>query len=300
MLFKRYKNNPIISPDPKKKYEKKAVYNPCAIAHKNKIYLIYRADKKLKNSISRLFLAISKDGYNFKRYGKDPIIEPTLPEEKQGCEDSRITKIKDTYYLTYTAYDGKHPERNENIYTALATSKDLIHWKKQGIILKDIKAAAIFPKKINKEYIMVVGGKKIHIARSTDLINWDLDKKPILDIRRGKFDNKYVEVGPAPFEFKGRLILFFNTTNQDFAFHPSLAILDKNNPRKILYRADKPLMSPTEDYEIKGKIPNVIFGSGLVEFKGTYFYYYGGADTYICVATISKIELEKYLSSIIS
>jgi len=299
MLFKRYKNNPVISPDPEKDYEKDATYNPCAIIHQNKFYLIYRAENKPKNAVSQLCLAISSDGFNFKKYEQNPIIRPTLPEEKRGCEDPRITKIGDTFYLTYTAFDGLFPEKNENIYTALATSKDLIHWKKHGIILKNIKAAAIFPEKINKKYFMFIGGKKIQTATSTDLINWNLKKEPLLDIRKEKFDSKYVEAGASPFIYKDKLILFFNTTDENCKFHTSLALLDKNNPDKVIYRADKPIMSPTEDYELKGKTSNVIFGSGLVEFKGTYFYYYGGADKYICVATIKKQELEKYLDSLI-
>ena len=145
---------------------------------------------------------------------------------------------------------------------------------------------------------MFIGGKNIKIATSTDLINWDADKSPILDIRKGYFDDKYVEAGPPPFVYNSKLVLFFNTADEQFIFHPSLALLDKNNPRKVLYRADKPLMTPTKDYEVNGKVNNVIFGSGLVEFKGTYFYYYGAADKVIAVATVSKEELEKYLNSL--
>ncbi len=111
MLLKRYEQNPIITPDATKDYEKECVYNPCAIVHNNKIYLIYRAEGE--NSVSTLCLAISEDGYNFKKYLNNPIIEPTIPEEKQGCEDPRIIKIKDTFYLTYTAYDGKYPKKSE-------------------------------------------------------------------------------------------------------------------------------------------------------------------------------------------
>jgi len=298
MLLKRYKDNPIISPDPEKDYEKECAYNPCAIIYQDKVYVIYRAEGISDNYVSRLCLAVSEDGYNFKKHEDNPIIEPSLPEEKRGCEDPRITKICDTFYLTYTAYDGMHPERSENIYTALATSKDLVHWKKQGIILKGIKAAAIFSEKINGKYIMFIGGKNIRIASSTDLINWDLDKEPVLDIRENKFDNRYVEVGPAPFAYKDRLVLFFNTADKQGVFHPSLALLDKNDPRKVIYRADEPLMTPAEEYELNGKVKNVIFGSGLVEFKGTYFYYYGAADKYVAVATVKKAELERYLSSL--
>ena len=294
MLFKRYKRNPIIRPDPKKDYEKKYTYNPAAVVHKNKFYLIYRAEGK--SDVSRLCLAISNDGYNFKKYKKNPIIEPTIPEEKGGCEDPRITKIGDTFYLTYTSYNGIQPVTSDTINTSLATSKDLTHWKKQGIIVKGLKSTALFSEKINGKYIMFIGGKKIRIAWSKDLINWKVEKNPILEIRENKFDNRYVETGPPPFIFKDKLVLFFNTADKKGIFHPSLALLDKNNPNRVLYRADKPIMTPSKKYELEGKVPNVIFSCALVEFKGTYFYYYGGADKYVCVATIKKEKLEKYLS----
>jgi len=298
MIFKRFKGNPVINPDPEKYYEKDATYNPCAILHEGKVYLIYRAEDKPKNAVSQLCLAISDDGYKFKKYGKNPVIRPTLPEEKRGCEDPRITKIAGTFYLTYTAYDGMFPEKSQNVYTALATSKDLIHWEKRGIIVKHMKAAAIFPEKIRGEYIIFIGGQNIRIGRSSDLFNWKLDEKPILDIREDRFDNCFVEVGPPPFVLNDKLVLFFNTADKNFVFHPSLALLDKNNPSNVLYRADEPLMNPTEEFELNGKVPNVIFGEGLVEFKGTYFYYYGAADKYVAVATVKKSELEKYVSSL--
>jgi len=296
MLFKKYKNNPVISPDPNKDYEKKFAYNPAAIVHDNKVYLVYRAEGD--SGVSSLCLAVSEDGYKFKKHDNNPVIYPTLPEEKQGCEDPRITKIGDTFYMTYTAYDGMYPERSENICTALVTSKDMIHWEKRGIITKGIKAAVIFNEKVKDKFLMFIGGKNIRIGWSEDLVKWKLDKEPLLDVRKGKFDDKYVEVGPPPFVFKNKMVLFFNTTNKQGVFHPSLALLDRKNPYKILYRADKPLMTPSEKYELEGKVSNVIFGEGLIEFKDNYFYYYGGADKYVCLATVKKSELEKHISSL--
>ena len=196
MLFKRYKHNPIISPDSTKSYEKKGTYNPCAIIHQNKFYVIYRVEDE--SGVSRLCLAISNDGFKFKKYKNNPIIEPGIPEEKGGCEDPRITKIDDTFYLTYTSYNGMQPVTPDTINTSLATSKNLIDWKKQGIIVKGLKSTALFPEKIKGKYLMLIGGKKIRIAWSKDLMRWDVEKKPILDIREDKFDSQYVETGPAP------------------------------------------------------------------------------------------------------
>ena len=295
MLFKIYKNNPVIHPDPTKDYEKRCTYNPCAIVHDNKVYLIYRAEGESGKFVSRLCLAVSDDGFNFEKYTDNPIIEPTIPEERGGCEDPRITKIGDTFYLTFTSYNGIRPVTPETINESLAVSKDLIHWEKKGIIVKGLKSAALFSEKIDGKYIMFIGGNNIRIARSTDLVNWDVDKESILDIREKKFDNKYVEAGPPPFIFNDKLVLIFNTADKNGVFHPSLALLDKNNPDNVLYRADEPLMTPTEEYELKGHVSNVIFGDGLVEFKGTYFYYYGAADKYVCDATVSKDKMEKYI-----
>lgn len=293
MLFQRYKNNPIIRPDPSKAYEKDGTYNPTAIVHENKVYLIYRAEGD--SDVSTLCLATSSDGFKFKKHNNNPIIKPSVPEEDGGCEDPRIVKIGDTFYLTYTSYNGMQPVTDDTVSTSLAISKDLINWEKLGIIVKGIKAATIFPEKINKKYVMFIGGKNIRIAESLDLLNWKLDKEILLDVRKNMFDDRYVEVGPQPLIFKDKIILFHNTADKQGVFHPSLAILDINNPRKILYRVDKPLMTPTEDYELYGKVKNVIFGSGLVELNGTYFYYYGAADKYVGVATVEKTELENYL-----
>jgi len=315
MLFTKYKNNPIIHPDPQKPYEAIGTFNPAAAVHNNKIYIIYRALNK--SNVSSLCLAVSNDGYNFTKSKKNPIIKPTrnivsggsrkaglfsepnIPEEKGGCEDPRITKIGHTYYLLYTSYNGGQPVTPETINESLATSNDLVNWEKQGILIKGSKSATLFSEKINGEYVMFIGGADIRVATSKNLKSWKIDKKPILNTREDKFDSIYVEVGPPPFQFKDKLVLFFNTTDKNRFFQPSLALLDKNNPRKILYRADKPFMTITEEYERNGHVKNVIFGCGLVEFKRTYFYYYGGADTTINVATVSKKKMEKYLSSLL-
>lgn len=300
MFFQRYEQNPIVLPDSNNHWESEATFNPTAVVHDGKIYLLYRAEGLYDGiSISTLCLAISDDGYNFKKHENNPVIKPTTPEEKRGCEDPRITQIGDTFYLTYTAYDGMYPERSENIYTALATSKNLINWEKKGVILKNIKAAAICPEKTDGEYLMFIGGKKIQIAGSEDLLNWKLFPDALLDVRKDKFDSRFVEAGPAPFVLQDKLVLFYNSADSKGIFHPSLALLDRHNPSKVLYRADEPLMSPTKEYETSGRIKNVIFADGLVEFNDKYFYYYGGADTCCAVATVPKKELEDYIASLI-
>lgn len=289
MVFKRYENNPIITPDPKNSYEKECTYNPCAIVHDNKVFMIYRAEDIYGKYVSTLCLATSEDGYNFKKYENNPIITPSLPEESRGCEDPRITKIGDIFYLTYVAYDGK------DINIVLATSKDLYNWEKQGIIIKNHKSAAIYPEKINDEYFLLFGDSNIWMAKSKDLKNWEVDHEPILTTRENQFDSKLIEPGPAPIIINDKLVFIFNTADEDLIYRNSLAVLDKDNPRKILYRSDKSLLEPKEQFELYGKVNNVVFVSGLVKFKDKYFLYYGGADKCVGVASANEKELEDFI-----
>lgn len=301
MLFRKYKHNPIITPNYRNSFEKECTYNPGAIVHKGKVYLIYRAEDVYGNYVSRLCLAISKDGFNFKKYKGNPIISPTRPEEKRGCEDARITKIGNTFYLTYVSWDGNKLLKSN---VSLATSKDLINWRKHGVIIKGfIKAGALYPKKINDKYIMFVKGSgtnsktthNIYLAHSKNLRKWKVDKNPVLRPRRNFFDNLLTEPGPAPFLIKDKLVLIYNGANKNIVYQPGLVILNKDNPKEVIYRSKKPLLSPSEQFERFGKVNNVVFAEGMIEFKNKYFLYYGGADKCAGVATVDKKEFEKYI-----
>jgi len=298
-MFSKYKKNPIVTPNCKLSYEKGCTYNPCAIVHNKKIFLIYRAEGQEDDSVSSLCLAISDDGYNFKKYRNNPIIQPTLPEEKKGCEDPRISKIGDTFYLTYTAYESYNQKKGNKISISLATSKDLIHWKKHGSILKNTKAGYIYPKKINGEYLMFVGDSNIKIARSKNLKNWKLDENSFLETRKTNFDSKLVEVGPPFIELGDKIIMIYNSANDNLEYAPSYLVLDKQNPTKILYRHNKPILIPEKQFELFGKVNNVIFTEGLVKFNNNFFLYYGGADKYVGMATITETEIEQdFLSTL--
>ena len=292
-MLSKYEKNPIITPDCKLSYEKECTYNPCAIVHDKKIFLIYRAEGQYGDYISNLCLATSEDGYNFTKYKSNPIIKPTRSEEKRGCEDPRITKIGDTFYLTYTAYESCDKKKGHKISLALATSRDLIHWKKHGSILPNIKSGYIYPEKIGGEYLMFVGDSNIWIAKSRNLKDWKLDKKHFLKPRKTKFDSKLVEVGPPFIEINDKIIMIYNSANNELIYSPSFLVLNKRNPTKILYRHDKPILTPDEQFELFGKVNNVIFAEGIVKFKNKYFLYYGGADKCVGVATITQNEIEK-------
>ena len=281
--FEKYHGNPILLPQGTG-FEAKAVFNPAAIVVNDTIYLFYRAEDWTGhgkwNGTSRIGLAYSIDGIHFTRRPK-PVITPEFDYETPGgCEDPRIVKINDTYFLTYTAYDGKTAR------LALATSKNLINWEKKGIIIpwQWTKAGAILPEKINDKYVMYFGDKNIWIAYSDDFVNWTVDEIPALEPREGYFDNRIVEPGPPPIIVDEGILLIYNGANKELHYETGWVLFSEDDPKNILKRSEKPMLSLSEDWEKYGQVPNVIFVEGLVKFRNKWYLYYGAADTYVSVS----------------
>jgi len=114
-------------------FENEGVLNPAVIRVGDSVYIFYRA-VQLWNQSTIGYCRL--DGpLNIAERWEKPFMIPEFDYESQGIEDPRITKIGDTYYMSYTGYDGI------NARGALATSKDLIHFEKQGLIVPPISYA---------------------------------------------------------------------------------------------------------------------------------------------------------------
>lgn len=111
-------------------FENEGVLNPAAIKEGNWVHLFYRAVHKGNHSSIGYCLLngpLQIENRNYK-----PILVPEFDYESHGIEDPRIVKIDTMYYLTYTAFDGV------NALGCLATSTDLVHFEKEGIIVPQI------------------------------------------------------------------------------------------------------------------------------------------------------------------
>jgi predicted GH43/DUF377 family glycosyl hydrolase len=288
--FERYSHNPILSPIGDS-WESKDVFNPTAIVRDDKVYMLYRAEDNTGigqwNGTSRIGLAVSEDGIHFTRY-PEPVLVPTEPYELPGgCEDPRVTQIGNTYYLTYTAFNG------HSAHLCLATSQDLVHWTKHGILYPDFawsKSGAILPQPINGRYIMYFGDTAIWMAYSYDLIHWTPIYDPVMhpSTDPAAFDSVLVEPGPQPILTDDGIVLIYNGARQQsdgkLVYSAGYVVLDKDNPRKVLYRSREPFFAPITQDELVGQVDNVVFVEGLVEFRGALYMYYGMADSRIGVA----------------
>ncbi len=287
----RATSDPILSPQ-SNTWESAGAFNPAVVLHSNKFVMLYRAQDSF--GTSRLGYAESTDGLHFTRR-PDSILSPEADYEKDGgVEDPRLQKFGDTYYLTYTGYNKKDAQ------LCLATSRDLIHWHRKGVILPAYqgnwnrgwtKSGAIVPEKINGKYWMYWLGTaadktdQMGLSYSTDLIHWtEATETPALPRRPGKFDSRVVEPGPPPTLTKQGIVLIYNGADDNLVYRTGVAVFDRRDPRKLLYRSEKPIFFPENEWEKVGQVPNVVFVEGMVQARNRFLFYYGAADKYIGVA----------------
>jgi beta-1,2-mannosidase len=310
----RTSNQPIISPQGTT-WESAGTFNPAVelvVPMDNfnqsggsraipEIVMLYRAQDA--SGTSRLGFAESIDGIHFIRR-PDPVLSPEADYEKDGgVEDPRLQRFGGTYYLTYTGYNKKDAQ------LCLATSRDLIHWERKGVILPAYKgnwnkgwtkSGAIVPEKIDDKYWMYWLGTatdktdQMGLSYSTDLIHWtEATQTPVLPRRPGKFDSRVVEPGPPPILTERGVVLIYNGADDSLVYRTAVAIFDRHDPRKLLSRSDTPIFAPEKEWEKVGQVPNVVFVEGLLqlrESRNTSFYrdyfvfYYGAADKYVGIA----------------
>ena len=292
--------NPIMAPKGDG-FESAGVFNPAVVKKDGKFVMLYRAQDK--DGTSRLGYAHSTDGSHFVRRSEPVLVPETDYEKEGGVEDPRLVKIGSTYYLTYTGYNKKDAQ------LCLATSKDLIHWDRKGIIMPAYKgrwnvgwpkSGAILTEKINGRYWMYYLGdsaKDVHetgVAYSFDLIHWtEVLDQPLVRRRPGYFDAKVVEPGPPPIMTEQGILLIYNGADENSVFATGWVLFDKNDPTKVVARSDKPIFTVEQEWEKVGQVPNVVFVEGVVRDGSRWLFYYGGADKYVGVAVAKALPYVK-------
>lgn len=302
---KKYIRNPILEPS-ERSWENQAVFNPAVTKANKKIYLLYRALSA--DNTSTIGLAISSNGYNFKKLDQ-PIYTPRAdfenkkkPNGLSGCEDPRITRIDNKYYILYTAFDSINPPR---VAMSSIEIEDFENhnwnWSEPKLISApkvDNKDACLFPEKINGKYIIIhrEAGEDIAFDYFDDLEfsndRW-LEKKDPIKPRPGEWDEAKIGINTTPLKTKeGWLILYHGVCKKDGQYRVGVLLLDLKNPAKVIFRSKYPILEPTQEYEKRGIVDNVVFPCGKTLKDDKLLIYYGGADKVVGVA---EIELKKLL-----
>lgn len=303
-LFTRYEGNPIITPASYPEVVN-AVFNPGATTFDGETLLLLRVEDR--TGLSRLDVARSRDGLTGWKIEPDRGLRPDPDrfEEHWGIEDPRITVCDGEYMVVYTGFSLGGP------LVCAASTRDFVTFERRGVLhAPEDKDAALFPEcfadwgrwaLIHRPVPSTPGlGTHIWLSWSPDLRYWG-ESQILLPARRGGWwDANKVGLGPPPLlTDRGWLLCYHGvrTTASGSIYRFGLALLDRNDPTKVLQRSREWVFGPAASYESSGDVPGVVFSCGWVldEDGDTVRLYYGGADTVTAVATASLRALLDHL-----
>ncbi len=298
-LVIRAKENPILKPIPEHVWESKEVFNAAAVDIDGVVHILYRAQGE--DGISRIGYAASKNGIKITERLKDPIYEPRKDFESRGCEDPRITRMGDTLWMAYTAYDGA---RARVALTSISVIDFLARkwsaWSTPQLTTPDNvndKDTCLLEEQVNGQYMLM---HRIDPQLCADLLD-SLDFKKsrltrcieIMGPRPGLWDSVKIGIAGPPHKTSEGWVLIYHGVSKTGTYRLGAVLLDLKNPTIVLARTVDTILEPLEKYEVEGVIPRAVFSCGSVLRGDTLFIYYGGADTVLCV---SKVSLKKLLN----
>jgi beta-1,4-mannooligosaccharide/beta-1,4-mannosyl-N-acetylglucosamine phosphorylase len=301
-LFKRYKGNPILTPEDWP-YPTNAVFNPAAVKLNTETLLLVRVEDM--RGFSHLTVARSADGFTNWEIDSSPTMEAdqSSREERWGLEDPRIVWLEEQkqFGITYTSFSEGGP------VVSLAITKNFRTFARLGALLPpEDKDACLFPRRVRGRFALihrpiVRGEAHMWISFSPDLKHWG-DHRTLIMTRSAYWDCHRVGLACQPVETKEGWLVFYHgvrTTSAGEIYRLGLALLDLEEPWRVLRRSAEWVLGPREFYERVGDVGDVIFPSGVVVHKETnqLNLYYGAADCTVAVATAGLSDVFDYIMS---
>jgi predicted GH43/DUF377 family glycosyl hydrolase len=299
-LFTRHPSNPLLTADDWPT-PVNVVFNPAAAEVDGETVLLARVEAL--TGISHLTVARSSNGVDGWRIASEPLLAPAngVESERWGFEDARAVWIDELgrYAITCTAYGPAGPA----VY--LATTKDFLTVERRGIVINpEDKNAALLPERVGGKWILFhrpttafgVAHPGIALSRSPDLVSWSRPEM-VLEPRDGAWwDSLRIGIGPPLLKTEHGWLLIYHGVKETVGgaiYRIGLALLDLEEPTRVLRRAPEWVFAPQAPYERQGDVGNAVFPCGVLHDRasGELRLYYGAADTSICLATARLDEL---------
>jgi predicted GH43/DUF377 family glycosyl hydrolase len=242
-----------------------------------------------------LMLWIVQSEYEIELQNADTIenmvLFPMSETESQGMEDMRLVKFQNDdgsvcYYGTYTAFNGTSilPQILEIVPKDYAIVRTL-HGK-----CAQNKGMALFPKKIDGQFAAIgrTDGENMFLLRSDEIDFWD----EAVQIIQPKYDWEFVQIGNcgSPLLTDAGWLLLTHGVGAMRKYCIGAALLDKNDPSKVIGQLRKPLLSPNEE-ESSGYVPNVVYSCGALIHADNLIIPYGISDAATGFATVNLDQL---------
>lgn len=301
-LFRRYQGNPILTPEDWP-YPTNAVFNPAAVKLNTETLLLIRVEDM--RGFSHLTVGRSADGFTNWQIDPAPTLEAdqNSQEEKWGLEDPRIIWLEEQkqFAITYVSFSEGGP------VVSLAITKNFRTFARLGALLPpEDKDACLFPCRFRGRFVLihrpiVRGEAHIWMSFSPDLKHWG-DHRLLIRTRPAYWDCHRVGLACQPIETAQGWLLFYHgvrVTSAGGIYRVGLALLDLEEPWRVLRRSDEWILGPRAPYERVGDVDDVVFPTGAVVHRETdqLNLYYGAADCSVAVATAKLSDCISYIMS---
>lgn len=301
----RYSANPIIPRDLLS--TSNSIFNSAVVPFRQGKYNyagVFRCDDT--NRRMRIHVGFSVDGLKWEIDEEDMKLQGADPEVGEWVYgyDPRVAQIGDKYYVTWC--NGYH---GPTIGVAWTDDFRTFH-QLENAFLPYNRNGVLFPRKINGLYMMLSRPSDtghtpfgdVFISQSPDMKFWGCHRHVMSTVKgdESAWQSTKIGAGPIPIETdEGWLLIYHGvlTTCNGYVYRMGCALLDKDQPWKVLYRTKDYIMAPWELYECVGDVPNVVFPCATLTdaATGRIAIYYGCADTVTGIAFTTVDELMSYM-----
>ncbi|PIQ34328.1 MAG: glycosidase [Bacteroidetes bacterium CG18_big_fil_WC_8_21_14_2_50_41_14] len=252
--------------------------------------------KAILKTISWLADSHYEISFSFDTSISDRVIFPIAAAESNGIEDARFVKFTNDdgnvkYYATYTAYNG---------FTIMPKLIETVDFYKFNIMPingenAQNKGMALFPRKINGKYAMLarLDGINNYIMFSDDINLWH----DAIRIQEPGFPWEFIQIGNcgSPIETEYGWLVITHGVGTMRKYSLGAALLDLNDPTKVIGRLNEPLLSPNEE-EREGYVPNVVYSCGSIISNNELIIPFAMSDT---SSTYACAPLEELLARLL-
>jgi len=297
----RFSGNPVTGWNPMPGVAR--IYNSSLLPYEDGFVGAFRCDYLDGNP--HLHYGFSKDGINWD-FSKEDIKwvdESGKPYMPDFCYDPRLVKIEDTYYFVWcTDFSGAA--------LGIGSTKDFKTFiRHENPFLPNNRNGILFPRKINGKFTLLSrpcddghsNHGEIFVSESPDLTYWGRHRK-VMSKGTAWWQDAKIGGGSVPIETSEGWLMFYHgvgVTCSGLIYSIGAALLDLDEPSKVLYRADTYLLTPELPYESTGYVPNVCFPCAALADKetGRIAVYYGAADTHTAIAFCQVDELVAHIKA---
>ncbi|MCW5879375.1 MAG: glycoside hydrolase family 130 protein [Anaerolineae bacterium] len=297
----RYSANPIIPRDATP--TSNSIFNSAVVPFKGGFAGVFRCDDRAR--IMNVHRGFSPDAIHW-TIEADPIT--FINEDPEVTTfvhryDPRVTWLEDRYYVTWC--NGYHGPTIGVGYTHDFET----FYQLENAFLPFNRNGVLFPRKIGGKYAMLNRPSDnghtpfgdIFYSESPDMEHWGRHRW-VMGTKTWTWQGTKIGAGPIPIETTEGWLLFYHgvlTSCNGYVYSFGAALLDLDQPWKVIYRTRPYLLSPQTLYECVGDVPNVAFPCAALADAptGRIAIYYGCADTVTGLAFCQVDEVIDFMKA---